>query len=106
MPDFTNETTFIFIGNVNNLGTTTLGRLPKITARFTPSTINSDTIQGNFTGAFALNTSGQKGATSTDYATGNSFGFNFDAVRSSDRYSGTDNKVVPNGIYMRTIIKY
>lgn len=75
-------------------GTTISAGLPNITGTITPYSKYADTLQGNFAGAFYVQSSGQKGGTANDYATDSAYGFGFDASKSNSIY-GSSSTVQP-----------
>ena len=96
------------INNVSKARAPQAGVLPKITGSlWTGDQIN--TVSAKFhtpTGVFATK-SGTANYTAPANATANtSWGFDFDASRSSSIYSGTDNKVLPTRYATRFFIKY
>ncbi|MBO4726306.1 MAG: hypothetical protein J5598_01740, partial [Clostridia bacterium] len=96
------------INSVSKANTPQAGVLPKIIGSLWTGD-QTNTVSAKFhtpTGAFATK-SGTANYTAPGNASANtSWGFDFDASRSSSIYSGTDNKVFPTRYATRFFIKY
>lgn len=77
---------------------------PNISGSIIPETINDDTLQGEFLGAFSQKENGQKGATATDYSQGVVYGFTFSASSSNAIY-GKVSTVQPISVRLLPCIK-
>ena len=83
-------------GTRGNVNATINAGLPNITGSYTPKTSNDDTwSSGTYSGALYQLTSGQKGASSSDYSTNVQYGVGFDASRSNSIY-GKSTTVQPD----------